>query len=342
MFGPMSGYIASHAKGLRSAGLAVAAVLAVSNCGGGTATGRASSNSTTLPRISTVSATNARTVVAAPGTTVASAPDPPPPVAVGEVWSLLRQADSLVTRAVAIETNRCMLLAGFSFPIPSPSGSEQIPTVEVWEYPNQDDGTADGYVNLAVLTSSEQPVEVDVSASYQAVLNGKVVGEWSADPNKDLLPGAPSSGEIYDGCFPSSLTHVVGDGHPDRAFDLDVLSGVLQQIRIDATAQVFASSEWQAAEAEWRSCMSEAGYSYSTITEPIGTSWPQPRPGRLEKTTATADWECKKSLTIPDLGATLLEREYAAAGLASEVELGEISQQLKVIAERATRSIEDG
>jgi hypothetical protein len=83
----------------------------------------------------------------------------------------------------------------------------------------------------------------------------------------------------------------------------------IQSVVDRATQRAKGDSRFAAIDADWSKCMKNAGYSFAHPSDPLALTWPPPRPGPKETSTAVADMRCRDELHYLSRIA-VLEREY--------------------------------
>lgn len=179
----------------------------------------------------------------------------------------------------------------------------------VWSFPSSEQAKTSGYTQPGYRDPQATPPEEPSrgSPAYVQALDGNVVGEWEVPPGITVPAGFFVGGPILDGCQPTARTSIVGAGDPKAAYLNDNYFVFLQDVRNTAITEATSRPEFLNAEQRWIACMTQAGYEYSGVVEPLNTPWPNPRPGQREVAVAIADADCKISTELVAVGTEVFD-----------------------------------
>lgn len=312
-----------------SAGMCIAAALiTVAACSGPRHASDRAENAVTPPPV--------RSSPSAPSTTSTAAISLP----LDNYLQLSSQSESIIERALAVATEKCMAAKGFSYdiqnagePAQGSSTSEGSAVLaSIYGISNMSLAKTDGYGSntpgTVRLTSPTQLPE-DLTLQGQVAEHGAAYVRALYGYVTPPSPGAP----VPKGCDDAGDGIYSAYGSADRN-----LVGELGQESISDTE---SDSRVVAAEAKWSSCMSRQGFSYANPREPAAQSWPTP-PSRVEIATAIADVTCKDSTDLTGIVYAVLDgyqRELVARNISA---LTQLNVDLSHVVQRAQRLIAVG
>ncbi|MFT3855242.1 MAG: hypothetical protein QM733_21280 [Ilumatobacteraceae bacterium] len=148
-----------------------------------------------------------------------------------------------------------------------------------------------------------------------------------SDANYPLVD--PSSGEQLGtqdapgGCKKVAVEKLYGSVDGYVKFVADDL--FVQNVAGEASRRAEADARFAQMNTQWAECMARAGYRYQAPTDPAAASWPEPRPGDVERTTAAADMTCRSEIGYLGTIGTI-ERDYQMQALD---QFGPVLQQIE-------------
>lgn len=224
-----------------------------------------------------------------------------------ELSDIVAATIDLAFDAIDTETQECLRARGIdsiatpTFPLLAP---RVTPNDLPWNMPNQQP-SFDGYAKPEDRSFTEVVPPAEGSEAF-AALYGRVVGTWFTD-DPDPQPGSFVEGPIYDGCFPTAQTQIIGGGDPASAFNLSDAAIRLNNASILFINEVTADPQYQIAVADWAACMRQNGVDASAPEELASRDWGRQRPTADEITTATTDAECRQTSRLLEVGNQLFD-----------------------------------
>ncbi len=199
--------------------------------------------------------------------------------------------DVLITRRAAT----CMNSAGFGFsPVLLAHGVSQQDSFLARRYGEPArfangqlgwswDGTVDGPLEPE---ASQDPIAT--TTEYQRALHGD---QFLSQDIKDPSGEFGVSIRVGNGCLGVGVESLFGSKDNYLQF-----IGALNQAELlarDSYTRLLSDAQFLQRNELWSECMSEAGYIFETIFEPINRDWDGPRPSSHEQAVATRDLECR-------------------------------------------------
>lgn len=277
----------------------------------------------------------------------------PPAVQLGytELRRELNEAMNLAYRAVDAQTAPCMAAAGFEY-LPTELYAAPTRIVHPWNWPNADEASSRGYqspsrdpINVGDgwgYGGIELPSDPTLRAAYEKAHDGNLFGTFNNPRTPNDRPGKSMEGPIYDGCYTQAVIDIVRLGVPSIPYDGFAFDLTLQTVRNQALEGVKAAPDFVAAQQQWSVCMRDRGFDVSTIADAPQRDWPAPRPGPEEVATAEADWSCKVTSGIVELGDRLFV-EFTDRGLAADNGLvDELRAYIDAVTSRASAVLGSG
>lgn len=244
-----------------------------------------------------------------------------------------RQVNDISTAAVIAQATKCMAESGFEFRHPFDtepplSFVSVVPwhpqTVQSWLHPDAE------LFDRAPSTSAPA-----TTPEYSQKLWGNHLGSWEADTeNSVAYQGQLLGGEIYDGCFPTAQTEIIGGGEPSKMFVVEEILDLFDSVELEAFSALVADREFLDGVQAWEACMASGGYRILQDAEATFFT-ADPLSANQEDAAVARYNECLTESKLTEIGDRLYPtyREAATARLIGDG--SEFEAELDAVAERS-------
>jgi hypothetical protein len=253
---------------------------------------------------------------------------------------ILEQAQSLSYRAMVKAVTDCMLDQGYTYQsVPDPwEGFTGELTAQPWNTPTLERAGTRGYLQPR---QGEPVVNPDGDTGfgtqeYQHAPYGNVIDNWEVPPGDTVPDGFAIAEPVMDGCRPSAVTQIVGDGDSRAASRIGDYFGQMQIVDVRARMEITATPEYQKMVALWATCMGDHGYHFTDLEQPRRKAWIGQRPGAEEIATATQDASCRSEVGLTEYGDRRFEEMVSDWFVDHPGRFTEITDYMKGVTDRAT------